>query len=259
MKKLLFIFSLVCVVALTVSAQTGYDCDSCWQNVDIRLKNGNVFSGNIVLRNSALVMLQTDGGTRFQFPLAEIENISQQSDVKNDSTPAEKTTSTRYADHLPAFRLCAEVGGDTYFNNSAFAAAFAASGAVILGVETSEGFYFGVGTGYENVFLRAENLNLLRFFLHTHKRFSRKTLAPYAALSLGYALISNDDFTGGFSAEGNAGLSLAIGGGRYLLFGAAIGIQSCHTTLLENISGNSYQYQGELRMPKIGLRAGIVF
>ena len=77
--KYLFIIILLGTSLLTLAQEASKD--------KIILKTGEVYIGDIIIRNQEIVTLKTVNGNRFQFPLAEIKTITktEQFDIQTNN------------------------------------------------------------------------------------------------------------------------------------------------------------------------------
>lgn len=250
MKRTIFCVGIFCCSFMFLSAQ----------NIEpksvITLKNGNILTGEILVRTEIAIVFKTEDGTRYQFPVADIERIKQQED-KQDTI----NTQTYTADQTD-FGIMISVSGDNVFKSRDIGGAVALSGELALGMKNIAGqnWFLGAGAGYENIFEKPEYIRLLKIFFRMQKTFlSRQKISPFASLDLGYSLISNKDWTGGIFAKAKVGISMNIGSGNYLFFGLNFGVQGCNTTLGEKRNGEIYNYKGPAFLPATGISAAIMF
>ncbi|MDR2824223.1 MAG: hypothetical protein LBB41_03370 [Prevotellaceae bacterium] len=263
-KRIFFIGTFCCFLLLT-AAQNIVVCDTCTkkltlneenslvsisnQEFEIKIKNGGTFKGNIIMQTETMIILKTTDGARFQFPMSDIENVTA---ISQSLEPYSEAP-------ISEFKILIDIDGGSYFKNRAFDGVGCFSGDIVLGVSTFNQFYLGVGVGYESVFAKPENVNLLKIFFKMQKTFSSKTFSPYSSLDFGYSLISNENWRGGLFVKASGGVSVRVGNNNFLLLGLNLGIQGCIAPLTETRNGEIYIYSGSTFLPKFGVSAGIMF
>ncbi|MCL2596141.1 MAG: hypothetical protein FWD66_00450 [Paludibacter sp.] len=254
MKKIFLFIGIFCCYSVFVFAQTEIP-----KSV-ITLKNGSVFTGEIIVESESTIVFKTNEGTRFQFPRNDIESIKKQNtEIRTDTTKLYKVD---FVDNQAEFGIMMNTGSDYFFRTKGIGGAVSFSVDLTLGMKNIDGqnWFVGLGAGYENIFTTPENISLLKIFFKTQKFFlDKKTFSPFASLDLGYSLISNKGWEGGFFAKTKGGISIKAGQSVVFLLGLNLGFQSC-TTLLEQIQNNmTYNFNGTTFLPAIGFSAGIIF
>lgn len=253
MKKIIFCIGIFCCFSLFINAQTNAS-----KSV-ITMKNGSVFIGEIVVQSESAVVLKTADGTRYQFPVADIENIKQENIVKVDTiVHAAPTYSVEPAD----FAMMISINADKVFKSRGIGGGAAVSAELTLGMKNLAGqnWFLGMGAGYENIFLSSNNINLIKLFFRMQKTFlNERIISPFASLDLGYSLISADGWEGGILAKAKSGISIDIGKGNSLFLGINFGVQGFNTMLSQTRSGEIYHYKGTTFLPEIGISAAIMF
>lgn len=226
------------------------------ENEKITLKNGTVYIGKITLKTESVVMLQTENGTRYQFPASDVEKIEPtemlEKNAKNPYSPDENNTD---------FAIMLDVSSNVFLKNAAFANTAAMQADIVLGAKNVAGknLFLGLGAGYENIFAKPANVHLLQIFGRIHKVFGNQRFSPFSAVDLGYAFVSDEGWKGGIFASASGGISVRISAENSLFLGLNLGIQGCHTMLTEVRNGIPYQYRGNAFLPKIGLKFGVMF
>jgi hypothetical protein len=250
MKKILVTLFILSLSAQIFSQENTY-------NEQVTLNNGTVYVGKITMRNESVVMLQTKDGARFQFPATDVKSIetfTAQALPSPNNTDSIKNSSTDVGIMLSA-------GGSVFTKNAAFATAGALQIDIALGAKNvaNQNLFIGLGAGYENIFAKPENVNILQIFGRAHKTFGNQHIAPFVSADLGYAIVSNEGWSGGFLARVSGGASFKLSAQNSLFLGLNLSLQNSSTTLTEIRNGVSYQYYGNVFLPKIGLRFGVIF
>ena len=254
MKKILLFIGIFCCFSIFVCAQT-----EARKSV-ITLKNGKVFTGEIVAKNESTVVFKTDEGARYQFPVADIESIKQQSiEVKSNTEQVDKVD---LVDNQADVGILLGAGSDYVFKSKGIGGAAALSADLALGIRNIAGqnWFVGLGVGYENIFTSPDNISLIQIFVKTQKIFSdNNKISPFTSLDLGYSLISNTGWKGGMFGRVKGGLSIKLGQRVVFLLGLNVSVQGCKTTLSQTQNSEIYHYNGSTFLPAIGFSAGIVF
>jgi hypothetical protein len=253
MKKIIFCIGIFCCFSLYINAQTNTP-----KSV-IMLKNGSVFTGEIIVQTESTVVFKTADGTRYQFPVAEIENIRQQNIEIQDTVAV---VHTYFTDKETDFKMMINLNGNKFFKSRGIGDAAALLAELLLGMNNIAGqnWFLGIGAGYENIFLSPADINLLKLFFRMQKIFlNEQKISPFASLDLGYSLISNDKWSGGILTKATGGISINIGKGNFLFFGINIGVQGCKTTLFQTYGDKIYRYEGTTFLPHAGISAAIMF
>lgn len=226
----------------------------------ITLKNGSVFTGEIIVETETTVIFKTDDGARFQFPRTDIESIKQQiTEIHTDTVIPQNN---KLADNQSEFGIMISTASDYFFKSKGIGGAASLGADLTLGMKNVAGqnWFVGLGAGYENIFTSPQNISLLKIFFKTQKTFlDKKTVSPFVFLDFGYSLISNAGWDGGFFAKTNGGISIKAGQAVVFLLGLNIGVQGCSALLEQTQNGVTYNYHGTTFLPAIGFSAGIIF
>lgn len=225
----------------------------------ITLKTGEVYTGEILVLNSEIVMLKSSNGTRFQFQLSEVKKFEK-------TTKADVNDSTNFYDHNSGngnFAGFLEISGGVSSAKFSFGSSPNAQVSLTFGNKSVLGqqIFLGVGIGLNNTFLSDANSTALFMpvFIKMQANLSKGKTSPFAGLDTGYAFGMNDGFGGGTFAKITAGISHKISYKSSLSVGLFAGINSISGKLTETKNAVNYIYYGNTTMTTLGLKIGLVF
>lgn len=162
----------------------------------IFLKNGNVVIGDIVSKTDTKVTINADNGNTYEYPLIEVERIS---DTELESTPLDgkeqkMSTYKDYGELNTGFWFSAEVGEALSCNISGNNYTFTELD-VVAGYRFSEYFRIGIGIGaryYNNNIYRFSNIAWgLPLYATLHGNFipsEYRNIVPYYSLDMGASI-----------------------------------------------------------------------
>lgn len=218
------------------------------------LKNGESLKGQVLMKTSEVLVLQTDDGGRYQFQLSEIDKIEQgRKSIEKESTG-----------EISNFAGIIELnGGLAYASLEGAQFSPLISGTVALGSRDflKSTFFAGIGTGMEAVFSKEDNENLLLvpLFIRLNKTFTDNSIKPYFGTDAGYAFCLNKEYKGGvlFKLTGGANFSVS----RKLSFNVGVfgKIQQISGTVIEKNEWGEFLKQGTTPLYSTGLSFAFLF
>ena len=246
---------LVCLLfALHVSGQEDIAHDK------ITLKTGEIYVGKIVFKTTDMIMIATKDGTRYQFQLAEIAKLE-------NETLGEMAETVNKVVELPTVK--SSFGGMVECNAGVSSAKYCfgwkpnSQLSLLFGNKNSFGgkVFIGAGIGYNTTFVDANShtVSFLPLFIRLQRALSNKRTAPYVAMDGGYAFALNSNYKGAVMIRISTGLTRRISYKTSLIVGIYAGIQSFSTTLTEINQFGTYSYYGKTTMNNVGAKVGLMF
>lgn len=225
----------------------------------ITLKTGEVYTGEILVQNSEVVMLKSANGTRYQFQLSEvrkIEKIAKEAVMKNDS-------STHPIGNNDSFAGFLEIAGGVAAAGNCFTSSPNLQASLIFGSKSMLGklIFMGIGAGLNSTFTGGNNssVNFVPVFVKMQVKLSKNISAPYFGLDAGYAFAMSDGFGGGPFTKISTGVSRKISYKSTFSFGLFVGVNSLEANLTEINNANSYSYYSNTVMTNYGIMLGLMF
>jgi len=226
----------------------------------IVMKTGEIYYGDIVFQNDEMLILQTDEGVRYQFPLEEIKDISKEK-IDVPDKPEKISQDVLFDENQNFFAVLDACGGISSAKNS-FDISPSTQIAFVLGKNKvfSENFFVGLGAGYNSTYLKnTSSLNFLPVFLRLQNTFTTNRISPFVRMDAGYAFSMSSGWEGGILVKAAAGISSRLSYKTKLFCGIYAGIQQFGGQLSETISTGTYHYEGTANMKQLGLQLGIQF
>ncbi len=224
----------------------------------ITLKTGEIYTGEIVVKNDEMIMLKSTNGTRYQFPLSEISKIEKE-DLKNNSiavnnAKSEIATTTgnisgilEFAGGISSAKNCFDPS-----TNSQVSLIFGNKS--VLGQQVFLGFGLGLNATFETT--NSSTIAFLPLFLRLQTTLSKNKIAPFLGMDAGYAFALNEEFGGGPFAKVSFGINYKLTYKTALLVGIYAGVNSISANQIDT---NGYSYYGNTSMTGFGIKAGLQF
>lgn len=230
---------------------------TCVYAETIILRTGARVRGTIVLQNEEVVIVRDEGGARFQYPRADVENILTDDalEAAQEALPEEQEkTTTKKASVL------LEVGAGTVYLPREKMGAFAGVDIMVGSHHIGERHIFiGGGIGYHGVFMGANNYHFLPIQAALRMPILEQKHAPVFGASIGYGIAMSKSYIGGLYT----GLDL---GYRYQLNPkTAIGavcfarFQQAKVEVVETVEGHDYTHKAGRNFISFGAKFTLYF
>lgn len=227
----------------------------------VTLKTGEVYIGEIVLKNNDIVMLKDAEGTRFQFPTSEIRSIE-----KVTSTEITKTHRNGIPVNEPSSgNVCGLLELSGGFGAAANKFGSSPNGQISLsfGSRTinSRALFIGGGIGYLTVFesRNSEIISFVPLYFRLKNNFSNKQNAPYLLFDAGYSFALTSGYEGGLYSKIGFGFQYNASAKTSVYWGAFTSIQNFAGNLTETRNSIPYNYYGNSNIVNVGLSVGLQF
>lgn len=225
----------------------------------VTLLSGEVFVGEILMKNQEIILIKTLSGSRFQFPVSEIKSIEQ-----NDVKPGEIKTENDIK-VIDAANLCGifEIFGGVSNAENKYQNAISNQLSLSFGTRKvrNKDIFIGGGIGYFNAFLNngTETLGFMPIFLRLKTNLNNKKTSPYLGLDAGYAFAFNSKQEGGQYSKFSFGINRKINFKTSLFFGLYANVLSFKANLVETNNLGVFNYYGNTSMINLGLNLGLQF
>jgi len=250
---------ILLLVVLLVSATFVYGKDPTPDKVTLR--TGEVYIGQILVRNNEIVTLKTPDGNRFQFPAAEVLKIEAATQSDLDKKPA--ATVSMPEEMQPEGNICglAEFSAGMARATNKFGLTPVIQGTLSFGTRLIKGknLFGGAGVGYLHVLSSAEPIGFIPVFLRLRGAAERKKLSPYVCIDGGYSFATNEETGGGLYARTAIGMQVRKSKSTLLSLGFFGFATNFSSQLTESTLTGEYHYDGGTSLYGIGITAGIQF
>lgn len=244
---LLFVHLLFCV---TLTAQEK-------QTESIKLKNGEIYQGEIVLRTAEIVMLKTADGRRYQFQTSEIEKIGLENTATTTKNELHQTNQGNFAGIATASGGLAAVPATNFGTSQALSVSLAFGSRNAFGTSA----FAGVGAGYLTVFGNEtqQNLSYIPLFIQTNIPLNDTKISPAIGTKAGYMFTLNDRYQGGvfFNISGGMNYKLTSHSSFYAALYAQA--QRISGTVIERNEFGEFTRQGNTMIYSLGISTAFLF
>lgn len=225
------------------------------------LHSGEVYVGEILLRNSELIMLQSLDGSRFQFPLKDVKavELATASDIHKQKKQATGDSEVIESEGNISglIEMSAGWGGAAgKFSLKPFVLPQLSFGTRLI---RGKSLFAGAGAGYLNVFNADENVGFIPLFLRLRGVADRSKLSPFASVDAGYSFGTTGGYKGGLYSKVAAGVQTNAGRTSHFslsVFGFSTNFSA---DLTETTSAGTFSYHGGTNLYGFGISAGLQF
>lgn len=219
------------------------------------LRSGTTIEGEILLQNNDVIVIQTQDGSRYQYPTSEVEAVrkgfpdKELATTEKQVTPTRKKASLRIelsegAAYLPAVGfgeytdIGIQIGSHQIMNRRVFV---------------------GGGIGLRATVIDKHSYLFLPLQVTASIPFTERTHAPYIGMTLGYGFALKGASQGGITAGVRAGWQYNINNQMCLTLGADVGWQQARVSVSEEIEANTYTYVTNRNIVTFGIQLGLQF
>jgi hypothetical protein len=251
---------------ITVSFLLGFIFNIAAQEIatdKIILKTGEIYFGEILVRDSEIVLIKTPKGERFQFPLTSVKSIEKdfnKSGVTHTEDSLQNSTDFLSDQFCIMFDLSGRISSGKY--NYVWSPGSEIS--ISAGVKKmfNETLFAGLGIAYNfaSVSSTSEIISFIPVFVRLQSNNLRKyRTAPYLSLDTGYAFSTNTTYGGGTFAKFSTGVIYKITYKMAAFGGLYARVQGFSGILTETISDKKVTYKGNSSIYDFGAKVGIQF
>ena len=227
----------------------------------VTLTTGEVYIGEIVVKTSEMVMIKTETGAKFQFPLSQVKLIEKVSGNRLSNTQSLNSSNLLYSEDIFSGQL--ELAGGVSSTNNSFSTSPTAGVSLTFGNKKAFGkdVFLGAGMGYNITFFESGTnpLELIPVYLRIQNTFTKERTAPFLGVDAGYAFSVNSNFGGGSFFKLSVGIVRKINFKTSLIVGIYGGLNQISGGLTEIRENHSYTYVGSTTMTSYGARFSLQF
>lgn len=231
-------------------------CFVCAHAETLLLRTGARVQGTIVFQNEEVVIIRDAGGTRFQYPRADVQEIlaDNQENPEPSDSPDKEITTAKKASILLEFG-----GGAAVIPGESAGGAFSAD--LLVGSHHIAGrhIFIGGGVGYHGFFLGQEKYNFLPVQVAMRAPFTEHKHAPVGGLSLGYGIALNRNYLGGIYAGVDFGYRCRLNTQSAIALVAFVNFQQARLTLNETIDDTPFTNTVGRNLLLSGLKLALYF
>lgn len=226
------------------------------------LKTGEVYLGEIVVRNQDMVMIKTQNGNRYQFPLSQIKEMSR---VKLTQVPLDTLHTIRNEVKQSEGNFCGMIELTEGVSQAKYDFGWSPNTQLSLLFGTKricgQNLFLGAGIGYNitNVKVNPESIRFLPVFIRLQNTLNKKRTAPYIGMDAGYSFALNSDYGGGVLIKISAGITHKLTYKTAVFAGVYTGVQALSGQLTETNELGVYSYPGKTTMKSAGIKIGMSF
>lgn len=227
----------------------------------VTLKTGEVYIGEIILKNNDIVMLKDTEGTRFQFPISEIKSIEKvtSADIIKNTKTGIPVSDSGLGNVCGLLELSGGLGSaKNKFSSMPNGQASLSFGSRML---QSKVLFIGGGVGYFSVFesQSSEIISFVPLYMRLKSNFSKKKTSPYILFDAGYSFALTSGYEGGLYSKVGLGVQHNATAKTSIYWGAFTSIQNFTGTLTETNNALPYNYYGNSSIVNFGLNLGLQF
>ncbi len=230
-----------------------------FSDVVVTLRSGSSLTGNIVFQNDEVVVIKSQEGQRFQYPMSEVESIREAEISIEEVIEEEKPVSAKKvgislnlsggASFMPHETAGGSVGAEVFI------------GACNL---FNKHIFIGGGIGYSGFFISpASGTSRVLSFIPVELRFSAPLMqtahAPAIGCSIGYGFSPKGIDRGGLTAALDFGWRWQMTEKHALFAGLGFAFQQGKTEVAEIVDGNEYVSLVVRNLCRIGAKVAVQF
>lgn len=230
---------------------------TCVYAETIILRTGARVRGTIVLQNEEVVIVRDEGGARFQYPRADVENILTDDALEaaqEAQTEEQEKTTTKKASVL------LEVGAGTVYLPREKMGAFVSADFMVGSHHIGERHIFiGGGIGFHGMLMGANNYLFLPIQAALRMPILEQKHAPVFGASIGYGIAMSKSYIGGLYTGLDLGYryqvnpKTAIGAVFFARF------QQAKVEVVETVEGHDYTHKAGRNFISFGAKFTLYF
>lgn len=223
------------------------------------LRSGQKVTGEVLLRNEEVLIVRTQSGARYQYPISEIVSVEKESLESTAKTGIQQDTVALLSSDKRVSIYAGATGGAAYLPMVGWGGSAGANlliGSHHLGARR---IFVGGGIGVQAAFVGGKDYAFLPIMLATHIPFSNALHSPCMGMALGYAFSVNNNASGGLYTSVDVGWNYCFSAKSSLLLAANVQWQQLSVRVSEQIEGTTYDHTIGTNMLLLGLKIGIQF
>ena len=194
------------------------------------LRSGQRVQGEIVVRNSEVVIVRTSNGMRYQYPMSEVSAITLDEDQMAASTEKKDNVSRKQQ----AVSLRAQtMGGALYVPNMGWGGYAGAD--LIVGANVMEGkrVFVGGGVGYRARVVNGKTYSFIPLQATISSSLMYQQHSPIIGMNIGYGISTDRKIQGGICAGAELGWHYVVDENTSIVLGLSAEWQQARADVVE--------------------------
>lgn len=218
------------------------------------LQSGQSVKGDIVLQNEDVVIIRSNNGMRYQYPMNEVVSIkAEEKDTR--ATNTDKTTLAK----TKIVSICVQaMGGALYIPNIGWGG-YAGADLMIGANLMNKKVFLGGGIGYRAKVVEKEAYSFIPLQVCVSSLLGEKQSAPVVGLNVGYGFATNAGTQGGICVGADMGWSFEINHETRLVLGLNAEWQQAQTDVEQIIEDKKYTNHMGVNFITVGAKIAILF
>ena len=220
------------------------------------LRSGQRVQGEIVVRNSEVVIVRTSNGMRYQYPMSEVSAITLDEDQMDAST--EKKDNVSRKQQAVSLRAQA-MGGALYVPNMGWGGYAGAD--LIVGANVMEGkrVFVGGGVGYRARVVNDKTYSFIPLQATISSSLMDQQHSPIIGMNIGYGISTNRKIQGGICAGAELGWHYVVDENTSIVLGLSAEWQQAKVDIVETVIQKDYINHMGVNFITFGAKLAILF
>ena len=218
------------------------------------LRSGQSVKGEIMLQNEDVVIIRSNNGMRYQYPMNEVLSIQKE---EQETVVQEETTTSKTKKRTVSLSAQA-MGGALYvpyLGWGGYAGADLMIGANLINKKV----FLGGGIGYRAKVVEKEAYSFIPLQVCVSSLLGEKQSAPVVGLNVGYGFATNAGTQGGICVGADMGWSFEINHETRLALGLNAEWQQAQTDVEQIIEDKKYTNHMGVNFITVGAKIAILF
>jgi len=250
----------ILILFLLVTVNMAYSQEASISD-KVTLKTGEVYRGEIIVKNNDILLIKLPSGSKFQFRIEEIKSI------EKDTTPLPTDTDLKLtSDSIIDGNICGMFDFSGGVSNAplAFSSSLQFDVSLAFGVKEAKhkSLFAGLGAGYSHILFDQTSVGFVPLFVRLgSNNLANHKNSPFFMLDLGYALNIDDAalYETGLFGKFFCGFIHQFNPKSAIFVGPSVSVLSISGLLSNTINGYSIAYNGNSVAYNFALRAGLLF
>ena len=220
------------------------------------LRSGQRVQGEIVVRNSEVVIVRTSNGMRYQYPMSEVSAITLDEDQMDAST--EKKDNVSRKQQAVSLRAQA-MGGALYVPNMGWGGYAGAD--LIVGANVMEGkrVFVGGGVGYRARVVNDKTYSFIPLQAIISSSLMDQQHSPIIGMNIGYGISTDRKVQGGICAGVELGWHYVVDENTSIVLGLSAEWQQAKVDVVETVIQKDYINHMGVNFITFGAKVAILF
>ena len=220
------------------------------------LRSGQRVQGEIMLRNSEVVIVRTSNGMRYQYPMSEVSAITLDEDQMDAST--EKKDNVSRKQQAVSLRAQA-MGGALYVPNMGWGGYAGAD--LIVGANVMEGkrVFVGGGVGYRARVVNDKTYSFIPLQAIISSSLMDQQHSPIIGMNIGYGISTDRKVQGGICAGVELGCHYVVDENTSIVLGLSAEWQQAKVDVVETVIQKDYINHMGVNFITFGAKVAILF